>query len=466
MASSVVVSDFASLSQNFSENAKTVLCNAAFGAGAYAIGGRLLGLPALTPAGAIVTAGSLVAALTLCPSNADQGAIFGQGDPGFTGGQCVGILYGVRQVFRNKFNGSTIEGNEGVYAGPVGSITKFLAPGPFGPSLNFTIVSGDHPEGISFDAQLADSTWEYLNSRVYRKDGLPDNCGNPRPPGGQVIVGPSGGDQIKGDTIVDNSDHSEVINVTTSFGGISNSLNLRFGDIVIKSLFPLNFNIDIGGTRYGFGQKPNGDLEPREVNPDPESPESSDDLQRQLLKTMKEVKECVCTPGVELDMLHMPLVDEALGCEVFTTDLLVPKGSVSNSLYEKFLSSALLASVACKSTSPTQLGETLIYAATTLEDGRELFTGEIAEEVISLRLKITDVQSNGPDRLSIYPAANQRKFGSVSYTLKDYAGGGDYIYIFDSDTYLPLPHRAKKGRLRILMKAGVSFEVYDTGERS
>jgi hypothetical protein len=82
-----------------------------------------------------------------------------------------------------------------------------------------------------------------------------------------------------------------------------------------------------------------------------------------------------------------------------------------------------------------------------------------------LFLKITEIRDDGPEKINLYQASNQRKFGSVSFVTDGVVGGGDYIYIFDQETYIPLPRRGKEGRLRILMKKGLTFEVYDAGER-
>lgn len=80
-------------------------------------------------------------------------------------------------------------------------------------------------------------------------------------------------------------------------------------------------------------------------------------------------------------------------------------------------------------------------------------------------LKITEIRPDGPAKIDLFPASNQRKFGSVSFVTDGVQGGGDYVYVFDTETYIPLPTRGKEGRLRILMKKGLSFEVYDSGER-
>jgi hypothetical protein len=200
-------------------------------------------------------------------------------------------------------------------------------------------------------------------------------------------------------------------------------------------------------------------LEPDYSNPDKELPDDK------MQKLLKEIKACVCEPSVELDMLLLPTVGVVAPCESRTETLLVPKGSVSPAQFGRFLDTASLAIGECERLNVQQLPEEVIYSATTTQDGRELFTGKIEPEVVSLILKITAVADDGPEILSLYPASKQRKFGSVSFVLEGVEGGGDYIYVFDEQTYIPLPKRGKSGKLRILMKRGISFNVYDSGER-
>lgn len=458
MASNIVVTDSASLAQNFSENAKGVLCSAAFGAGAYAIGGSLLGFPPLTPAAALVTGGSLLAALALCPSGADQSEIFGA-PPAFSGGQCVGVQYGCRQSFLNTFNGSVLEGNETALVGPISAITPREGPGAFGPVWLFDIVSGPSQGLTTVDSQLTVASYEYLSSRVYRIDGLPDNCGNAPNTGGQIIQNIENGDTIDNSKVVNNSNYSTVIPVVFNLGGVNGTLNLKFGPITIGSLLPLSFNIDIGGSDYKFKQKPDGTLEPEETNPDKDSPNNK------LEGLLKDIKSCVCTPAVDLDMLLLPAVFDEVGCGIETETFLVPKGSVSDGQFQRFVQSAVFAQEGCMRSSVEQKEQTLIFSASTTQDGREIFTGKIKPEIISLVLKITEIRPDGPAKIDLFPASNQRKFGSVSFVTDGVQGGGDYVYVFDTETYIPLPTRGKEGRLRILMKKGLSFEVYDSGER-
>lgn len=458
MPSNIVVRDRDSLVSNFAENSKSVLCSAAFGAGAYAIGGRLLGLAPLNPPAALVTAGALLGALTLCPSSANNGAIFGE-PPNFSGGQCP-VLYSWRI-------GLQIIGSSGppnivsfVVQGPLAEKRIEVRPLPNGTPFYWRVwrTAGDsqlNEEGVGASPNSSNIVLDEL----VRVDGQPDNCGNAPNSGGQIISNTVTGDTIDNSTVVNNQDYSIVIPVTVDVGGISNTLNVNFGPIVIGSLLPLTFDIDIGGTNFKFREKPDGQLEPVETNPDKDLPENK------IEKLLSEIKGCVCKPEVDLDLLYLPVVDSSTSCDVRSASFLIPKGSVNDSLVDMFVSSAVLASEACERVVPEQLPESQIFAATVSSGGAEIFTELIDNEVISLRVKITAYDEGLLPQISSYPDSNQRKFGSVSYVGPSVEGGGDYIYVFDTDTYIPLPRRGKEGRLRILFKPGTSFQVFDTGER-
>lgn len=458
MASSVVVTDYDTLIQNLAENSKTVLCNAAFGAGAYAIGGALLGFPPTSPAAALVTGGALMTALTLCPSRPSEDAIFGS-PPDFSGGQCL-VQYNFEYFYSPSGGGDATRVTGGVGIGPI-SVFQFIQKNDGFGRLAWFIrkKSGSDPGVIDLPQGLTVAAWTLTGLRLFREDGLPDNCGDAPRTGGQIIRNPTGGDTLNPTTVVDNRDYSVTIPVNFDIGGVSNVLNLKFGPIKIGSLLPLNFVINIGGSEYGFRQKPGGDLEPFDHNPDP------DGVHDKTEELLKKIKECVCTPAVDLDMLLLPVGTDDEGCGLMTETLLVPKGSVSDGQFQRFVASAQLAQAGCEAQSPVQLPEEMIYSASTTMDGRELFTGKIAPDVVSLILRITDIRPEGPEKLNLYEASNQRKFGSVAFVTDGVQGGGDYIYVFDTEAYIPLPRRGKDGRLRILMKKGLSFEVWDSGER-
>jgi len=466
--SGVTVQDRLSLIQNFAENSRKVLCQATFGAGAYAIGGRLLGFKPVPPQAALVTGAALLAGLALCPSGADPNDIVGT-PPSFQGGQCS-VLYDVTAELTAP-NGSTQQALARVL-GPVKGL-EFVNP-PLVSISGLYVVGGlpGNPQGKSYGILSSGSPAQIPSSRilsVVRVDGQPDNCGSLPNTGGQIITNVNSGDTIDNSTVNNNSENNYIAPVFFNVGGVSGSLNLSFGDIKIGSLLPLNFSINISGTRFKFEENPDGDLEPKPVNPDPGTPETGEEQLQELLDKLEEIRVCVCesSPPVELVTAAIPFVtDDSPGCEPQTFPLEVLSSSYTPDKAGKLINSAVLASLGCEALSgPEQLPEQLIFAATTLSDGRELFTGPITPEVCSLRLQITSFDPNLLNRINLYPAANQFKFGSVAFTALNSDGGGDYIYVFDSNTYIPLPSRGKNGRLRVLFKAGISFEVFDTGER-
>lgn len=456
--SSIVVTDRKSLADNFSENSTRFLCDTALGTGSYAVGGQLLGLVKLTPPARLITAGALLAALALCPSSGSDSSLFGQPPP-FSGGQCGGT-YDIWTQF-GPLGGPPNPANvSGSVVGPIAIFEEIFLPSPLGGRQYGVRVMGatdSVPREIGFGFREGQVTKYFVEFR--RQGGLIDDCGSlPRGPG-QVVTNINNGDTINSSTVVDNRDQKTVIPVSFSLGGISNTLNLEFGNVIIKSLLPLTFNIDIGGSTFGFRENPDGTVEPTETNPDPGG------VKDNIEKLLKEIKECVCKPDVDLDLLFLPVVDAAQSCDIQTLSLLVPKGSVSPSSERVIEETAQLARKACKEKEVKQLPEEQIFAATVVIGGAEIFTGEIKPEVVSLRVRIDGFDEELLSKITLYPDSNQRKFGSVAFVTNSVQGGGDYIYVFDSDTYVPLPKRGKNGKLRILFKPSVSFRVFDTGER-
>jgi hypothetical protein len=466
--SQVQVVDRDSLARNFSENATNVLCQAAIGAGTYSIAGKLLGFAKVTPTVGILSVGAMVAAMTLCPANGSQSGVFGQESPG-SGGQCpvaYDIFFGFQYYTDGQGSTSSIDTRARSVDGPI-RITHLPREGvgnygPEGSKLRFVDGSGREAAGAVAPLGIVPGT---LFVRYQRLDGLPDNCGNQSNVGGQVNSSVTNGDTFYDNSVTDNSDNVYVAPVTITVGSINNVVHLPFSDIRIGSLLPLDFSVNIGGVRYGFEEDKDRRIVPKKQDPDPSSEGDGSDSLKEIYRKLDAIKDCVCKPDVDLDLLFVPFVDSSVDCQIETASLLVPKGSVSGSLVTKLNASAELAAQKCSEEAPVQLPESLIYSASTTADGRELFSPEIETQVVSLRLSITDVREDGPPKITLYPDANQRKFGSVSFVLSDIKGGGDYIYVFDQETYIPLPTRAKKGKLRLLLKGGLSFNLYDTGER-
>jgi hypothetical protein len=457
--SSIVVTDRPSLAENFAENAKTVLCSASFGAGALAIGGALVGAPPLAAPYAIATGAALLAGLAFCPAF-DTSKIFGQ-QADFSDGQCS-TQYKIRYTKSDDvISPSTgVTGNS--VMGPIlrrvvtssntgaGSLQRWgvVCYGP-----NDVVIANF--DGICFTAQGGTATFEFV-----RADGLPDNCGNAPNAGGQVVTNTSTGDTIDNSTVNDNRNYSKVIPVLFNLGGIKGTMNLKFGDIKIKSLLPIDFKLNISGTQFRFKEGPDGKLKPEAEDPDERY--SSDPVK----KLLEEIKECTCKPDVDMDMLFVPYATEDTMCERKSLSLLIPKGSIGPREEFALNRSAQLSSEMCKQNRIEQQEPKLITAATINRQGAEFFSPEFSPKIISVRIKITGFNEELLPKINLYPASNQRKFGSVAYTLVGFEGGGDYIYVFDADTYFPLPIRAKAGIIRVLFKPGTSFEIWDTGERT
>lgn len=462
--SEVVVTGPATLAQNFGENSKNFLCQLTFGTGAYAIGGRILGVAKFTPQTALVTSGALLAALALCPSGASQNAIVGVPSE-LQGGQCP-VVYQV--VLNYVFNADIAAGNPGIpqteivnAIGPL-SIRKLPDSSSAG-RFFYQLVNG--AGNIPWQFQLNPSKGDQFSVSVSRTDGGPDNCGSLPNEGGQLIQNTQNGDVINGDTIIDNSTEIGIAPITVNMGGINTTFDVSFGDIQIHAFAPFTYTVVIGGTRWGFRLGSDGNPEPFPVNPDPELPVDQEDSWRKVIDKLEEIRACVCqgeSPVFKADLLdYLDLED----CLIKKQQVFFPENEELNPIISRFIASAVAAERTCSEQFPEQLEETIIFAATTLEDGREIFTGKIGPEVVSLRLKILEFVPGLSIPISTYPAANQFKFGSVSFTSENNAGGGDYLYVFDENTYIPLPRRGKPGRLRLLLKERISFEVYDTGER-
>lgn len=456
--SNIVVTDRKTLSDNFSENAGRFLCDVTLGTGAYAVGGQLLGLVKLAPPARLITAGAVLTALALCPSSADEGALYGAPPP-FSGGQCP-VVYDFTYVKSDDVITPAQGRIDANVLGPIQSVEVTFEEGIPDRNLKRFTARIVGAQGLVVFTDFAfTAAFGTCSIALVRNDNLPDDCGSFGGQGGQIITNVNNGDTIDNSKVVDSRDQKVIVPVFFNVGGINNSLNFEFGDLVIESLLPLSFNVDIGGSRFGFEEGDDGKLKPKKTNPD------KDGAANKIEELLKEIKECVCKPDVDLDMLFLPVVDASVSCDIKALNFLVPKGSVSPSQERVIEETAQLAREACKRRNVEQLPEKQIFAATVVTGGAEVFTGEIDVDVVSLRVKIDGFDENILPKITLYPDSNQRKFGSVAFVTDSVQGGGDYIYVFDSDTYVSLPKRGKKGKLRILFKAGTSFSVFDTGER-
>jgi hypothetical protein len=149
-----------------------------------------------------------------------------------------------------------------------------------------------------------------------------------------------------------------------------------------------------------------------------------------------------------------------------TVDVTVVSSSVPADLLDKLLSSANLAELGCECTNPEQ------KPASRLSSGRSgalivapQYSEELPPEVVSVEIRLSDYSQDDYRELSTFPGAGQRKFGAIAYCLLGSDGGADQVYLWDENTYYRLPNRLKPARLKVILRPGISWEVWDTGER-
>ena len=466
--STIQISDWDTLQRNFTENSQKVFCASSQAAGALAILGGVTGAAYAAPAAFVGLGALAIVGAAACGGQLDPDEVAGQG-PAFSGGQCP-VQYVVSYLL--VYDPTYSETGSITVSGKIHSVDRQTPPG-----MSDGIYC-DH--GIASNPEAHRYTPIFLQFSVYpgatiqnitvvRVDGLPDDCGSLPRAGGQIIINTETGDTIDTTNITNNTFTTFVVPVGILISGNPITVNMPFSNIKVAEAFPLKFSLDIGGVKFHFqndhSDPQNPILKPVPGPAAPEPTPGSDSDQSQIIKLLKEIKECSCKPDVDLDMLFLPYIDKAQSCSIVTEALMVPKGSVDGPTLQLFQETAQLAVQQCERENIQQQQPTLIYSASTTAQGVELFTPLIGTEVVSLKLVITETRQEAPQLLTLYPAASQRKFGSVSYVLGGVNGGGDYIYIFDTETYIPLPKRGQPGRLRLLLKNGLSFNVYDTGER-
>lgn len=170
-----------------------------------------------------------------------------------------------------------------------------------------------------------------------------------------------------------------------------------------------------------------------------------------------------CPETVTLDIPYFECGENG-GFKTLALDAIA--SSVPEGLVDKLLSSSNLAEIGCESTAPTQLPPVRLESSRTPDFGSPpYYSILLPEDVVSVELRITQFSTREYRELSTFPLGEQRKFGSMSYCIEGLDGGDNPTYIWDRSTYFRLPKRAKPGRLKILLRPSISFELWDTGER-
>jgi hypothetical protein len=168
----------------------------------------------------------------------------------------------------------------------------------------------------------------------------------------------------------------------------------------------------------------------------------------------------------ELIDIEVPYYSCDSGGEFLSSTLSVVRSTLPSDLLSDLLSSSNLAQIGCESIAPDQLPAVRLESSRTPDFGSPpYYSVLLPEDVVSVELRITEFSPREYRELSTFPLGEQRKFGSMSYCIDGVDGGDNPTYIWDTSTYFRLPKRAKPGRLKILLRPSISFELWDTGER-
>jgi hypothetical protein len=312
----------------------------------------------------------------------------------------------------------------------------------------------------------------YKFSVLSRVDGQADNCGNPppvvlppvEPPPGidpypaPPNLPPGGGDQpVKPDT--DSPDAPPYYipwTVPPIIIPIAPIIAPQFKPnlsvpITIPVNIPIQFSPNITGT-INVQIGPDGNIRTPpdllcecEYQPEPpDGPVTCPDT------TLFNIPFYSCTSGGSFEEEVITVVSDSL-----------PSG-----LFEKLLSSANLAEVGCESLTPDQEPESLIDSGRSGDVIVEpQYSAILPEEVVSVEIRLSNYSQEEYRELTTFPGGGQRKFGAVSYCLADSEGGACQVYLWDEKTYYRLPRRLKSARMKIMLRPGISWQLWDTGER-
>lgn len=387
----------------------------------------------------------------------------------FNGGQCSFEYEFQGSVTANTASGSTATSSPGTWRartlGPLqGKFIDYQGP----------IVNGNQTVRVGFIgsdgvkrvvANIPGSNYVSDTLEVRRVDLGPDNCGDRPPPPVKV---PEVGDIMRPMPIPVPGGPPVIIPVVIPVGVLFKpTLQVNVGDI--------NVNFDAGGVTFSpvFNinpviNRPSGEPQPS-LQPAPPLPPL-----RPPSNPSTGDNDCPdpCQP-IELETIE---VDRIL-CELKSGDyepstqksnIKVLKGEKDawTLLFNQFIEGNKRL---CETKDAPNVGLSLIGAGTAEPNNRTFFF-PVDDKVVSVIVRIVSIDS----RVTLYtissPGNEQGKFGNVALCVPGVGGSqpqwGDPGWLWCRDTWYGLPKTGLKPRsLRLTLQAGISFEVYDTGER-
>lgn len=405
-----------------------------------------------------------------CPNEGDADDLFG-GAPPFEGGQCDGVTYRAATSFTNVF-GTETSGTHS-FIGKVLSIRRFT-DGQGRPKYGYMREGFPDEQiagtGMGFSPGAVPFT-ETEFGPLLPASGLPDECGDP--PGTPGAID-SQYDELEA---LPTEETTVNYDFTFDYGGTvgEKTIQLPFSNISIDNNIPFEFSFDVGGQRFRSnddGVEP----EPPEVTRDKAKAKRDKQINDALDSAntiLEEIKECVCegNSNIELETAVLAIAEcsgeegDKSAQKVFRT-LQVLKDSVTTELVGEFDSSAELGLVGCECDNFTPQ-----------ENAMEIFSGVITDSnsviyspVLDMTIRAVVLTINDYERLHtrIYRMAGvelEGDFGWMAVCADQFSSGGHVERLVSKETYLRLPDSTKPVRLRLSLRKGTDFTLWDTGER-
>jgi len=143
---------------------------------------------------------------------------------------------------------------------------------------------------------------------------------------------------------------------------------------------------------------------------------------------------------------------------------LVVQGSPMTGLSDRLVSQSLLAQSGCRGRTH-KVAESLLLSGLSTESVQLFYSAALAPDVRFVRLEIEEPYSDSTLlRGGAYPTAGQRNFGAIA--VCDRVGGGGYGQdVYDAHHLLSVARSAEPRFIKVLLKVGCRYRLFDTGER-
>ena len=299
------------------------------------------------------------------------------------------------------------------------------------------------------------------------RQGSGTNCPvpSPTPPPSPTPIPPEDQQRSAPITIAPN------VSLTVPVILVRPTVNIDLNPSVEINVGPLNFNFDLGGVTIGI----NPSFNPRIFSPEVNLPGLPGGNPRPpVLPPAGGGGVCPdpCEP-IELETITVqriacPLENGEYDPKTETSTVQVLKGEKDawELLFKQFLPSN---ERICETKDPPDVGMSLIGSGSATISNR-VFYFPVGKKVVSALVRIVAIGNE----VSLYtistPNEEQGKFGNIALCVPGPAGRfsqfADPGWLWCRDTWYQFPSTDLEPRqLRLAIAAGISFEVYDTGER-